>query len=374
VERVVIVGAGLTGAVIARELADAGLACLVIDERAHVAGNCHTERDSSSGILVHVYGPHIFHTAKPRVWELVNRFAEMTPFILRVKATVRGRVYGLPVNLHTINQFFNQAMSPGDARAFLATRTMSGDGEARTLEELALRQLGPELYEGFFRGYTRKQWGIDPALLPASVLKRLPLRFDYNDAYFDDPWQAMPRGGYTDMVAGMLDHDRIELRLGCRFEELSERAAHVFYSGGMDRYFGYDLGRLSYRTLDFRASRHRGDFQGNAIMNHPDEDVPFTRVTEHRHLSPWETPTRGETVVFHEYSRDCGAADIPFYPVNLAAGSKLLAAYQERSAAEAGVTFVGRLGTYQYLNMDAAIDLALDAAHHYLDRRKDAPQ
>lgn len=364
--RIVIVGAGITGAVIARVLAEAGLGCLVIDERAHVAGNCHTERDARSGVMLHAYGPHIFHTSKAPVWDFVRRFAEMEPFTLRVKATVRGRVYGLPVNLHTINQFFNAAMTPDEARAFLSAQCVAGEGEPSTFEELALRQLGRELYEGFFKGYTAKQWGVDPALLPASVLKRLPLRFDYNDAYFDDPWQAMPRDGYSGMVARMLEHERIELRLGCRFEDLAEAAEHVFYSGGMDRYFHHDLGRLAYRTLDFRASHHRGDFQGTAIMNHPDADVPYTRVTEHRHLSPWETPASGETVVYHEYSRDCGADDIPFYPVNLAAGSKLLATYRERAEAEAGVTFVGRLGTYQYLNMDAAIDLAMIAARDYI--------
>jgi UDP-galactopyranose mutase len=365
--RVAIVGAGFSGAVIARVLADAGLASLVMDERDHVAGNCHTARDSRTGIMVHRYGPHIFHTDKPHVWAYVTRFADMAAFILRVKSTVRGQVYALPINLHTINQFFGRAMNPAQARAFVAAQARADIANPASFEEHALRHLGAPLYEAFLRGYTRKQWGIEPSMLPAAVLKRLPLRFDYNDNYFDHPWQGIPRDGYSALVERILDHPLIELRLKCRFEEVRDESfTHTFYSGGIDRFYGYDLGRLPYRTLDFEQSYHPGDYQGTAVMNHPDEDIAFTRVTEHRHFAPWETPPSTETVVFHEFSRACAPNDTPFYPVNLLGDARLLGSYRQRAAQERAVTFVGRLGQYQYLDMDMTIDQALMTARAYL--------
>lgn len=367
-QRIAIVGAGFTGAVIARELAEAGLASVVIDERSHVAGHCHTERDHRTGIMIHRFGPHIFHTDKRHVWDYVNRFGEMVPFILRVKATFHGQVYSLPVNLHTINQFFGKAMNPAEARAFIEGLAVAGEGEPQTFEEQALRFIGAPLYEAFFKGYTRKQWGVEPRELPAAILKRLPLRFDYNDNYFDHPWQGIPREGYSKLVERILDHPKIELRLNCRFEDLLETWRHVFYSGGMDRYYGYALGRLGYRTLDFEQSYHRGDYQGVALMNYSDEGVPYTRVTEHKHFAPWEAAEFEETVVYHEFSRACGEGDTPFYPIRLVDEMAVLEAYEARARNEAGVSFVGRLGTYQYLDMDKSIDLALKAAQAYLSR------
>lgn len=364
--RIGIVGAGFSGSVIARELAEAGHASVVIDERLHVAGNCHTERDARTGIMVHHYGPHIFHTDKRHVWDYVNRFGELVPFILRVKTTFEGRVFSLPINLHTINQFFGTAMTPAQAREFIEGQVQRGPAPPANFEEQALHFIGAPLYEAFFEGYTRKQWGIEPRDLPAAILKRLPVRFDYNDNYFDHPWQGIPRDGYTRLVERMLDHPKIEVRLGCRFEELTEPWRHVFYSGGIDRYYRERLGRLEYRTLDFEASHHPGDYQGTAVMNYPSPDVPYTRVTEHKHFAPWEAPEFTETVVFHERSRACGTGDIPFYPIRLAREKALLHEYLARAEAEAGVTFVGRLGTYQYLDMDKTIDLALDAARAYL--------
>ena len=367
--RIGIVGAGFTGAVIARELAEAGIASVVMDERDHVAGNCHTERDPRTGIMVHRYGPHIFHTDKQHVWDFINRFGEMVPFILRVKTTYRGRVYSLPVNLHTINQFFEKAMSPAEAKAFIECQARNDIENPRSFEEQALRFIGAPLYEAFFRGYTRKQWGIEPSLLPASILKRLPLRFDYNDNYFNHPYQAIPRDGYSAIVSRIIDHPKIEVRLGCRFEDVTEQFSHLFYSGGMDRYYGYSLGRLGYRTLDFRQSCHEDDYQGTAIMNYPEEDVPFTRVTEHKHFAPWEAPGFGETIVFHEYSRDCGPDDIPYYPIRLVKETSMLEGYEAHARDDPDVTFVGRLGTYQYFDMDVTIDRALAAARDYLATR-----
>jgi UDP-galactopyranose mutase len=360
--RVGIVGAGFSGAVIARELAEAGVPSLVMEERPHVAGNCHTERDAATGVLVHRYGPHIFHTDNARVWAYVNRFAEFVPYIHRVKANVGGRVFGLPVNLHTINQFFDAAMSPAEARAFIEGRARTDIAAPRSFEEQALRFVGPELYEAFFRGYTEKQWGTAPANLPADILKRLPLRFNYDDNYFNHAFQGMPRHGYTPLVAAILDHPLIELRTGCRHEEVGEAFLHLFYSGPIDRFYGHDAGHLAYRTLDFEAERHTGDWQGAAVINYPDADVPFTRITEHKHFSPWEAGDLPETLIYREYSRACTPADIPYYPIRLLDEMKMLARYEARAAQEPGVTFVGRLGTYQYLDMDVTIARALDVA------------
>lgn len=367
--RVCIVGAGFTGAVIGRELAEAGIASLIIDERSHIAGNCHTERDAESGVMIHRFGPHIFHTDSERVWDYVRRFGEFKPYVNRVKTTVRGKVYSLPINLHTINQFFGTAMSPDEARAFIAAKARTDIEDPQTFEEQGMKFVGEELYEAFFAGYTRKQWGIEPSALPASILKRLPLRFNYDDNYFNHRFQGMPQDGYTRIVEGILDHPLIELHTNCRFEDLTEDFEHIFYSGPIDRYFNFDLGHLAYRTLDFEMIRTDGDYQGTAVMNYPDSDIPYTRIAEHKHFAPWEASQMEKTVAFREYSRACGPDDIPYYPVNLVSGVDLLKAYQERAAQLKNVTFAGRLGTFQYLDMDVTIDRALDAAAAYLQRR-----
>lgn len=362
-------GAGFTGAVIGRELAQAGIPSLIVDERPHIAGNCHTERDAESGVMIHRYGPHIFHTDSERVWNYIRRFGEFKPYVNRVKTTVQGKVYSLPINLHTINQFFGAAMSPVEARAFIESKSRIDIEDPRTFEEQALKFVGNELYEAFFAGYTRKQWGLDPSELPASILKRLPLRFNYDDNYFNHRFQGMPRDGYTKIVQSVLDHPLIELRTGCRFEELAENFEHIFYSGPIDRYFNFDLGRLGYRTLDFEMIRAEGDYQGTAVMNYPDSDVPYTRIAEHKHFAPWEADQIEKTVAFREYSRSCGPEDIPYYPINLVDGTSLLKSYQERAAQLKNVTFAGRLGTFQYLDMDVTIDRALDVAAIYLQQR-----
>lgn len=370
--RICIAGAGFTGAVIARRLSEAGYRCLVIDERPHVAGNCHTERDPRTGVMVHRYGPHIFHTSDAEVWAYVNRFAEMVPYVNRVKATVRGRVYALPINLHTINQFFGTAMGPEEARRFLSARARTDIDEPRSFEEQALRMVGEEIYRAFFEGYTRKQWGCDPAALPASILKRLPLRFNYDDSYFDHRWQAIPREGYTALISSILDAPGIELRLGCRFEDLDEPFLHSFYSGPIDRYFGWKAGRLGYRSLRFEAEYGEGDMQGCAVMNHPDPDTPFTRIAEHKHFAPWEAGEIEGSVRFREYPTACGAEDIPYYPIRLVEEKAMLRRYEEMAVEEPCVTFVGRLGTYSYIDMDVTIRRAIDAAETFIARRRAA--
>ena len=366
---IVIVGAGFSGAVVARELAEAGIASTVLDQRTHVAGNAHTERDPN-GVMVHVYGPHIFHTGEARVWEYVNRWGEMVPYNHRVKATVGGSVYSLPVNLLTINQFFGATMSPAEAESFIRGKADDSIGTPVTFEDQALKFVGRELYEAFFRGYTQKQWGLAPTELPASILARLPVRFSYEDSYFNHPWQAIPRDGYTPIVERILDHPLIEVRLGVTVSPADLAGAeHVFWSGPIDEWFGHEHGRLGYRTLDFEAEHATGDFQGCPVMNYCDPDVPYTRITEHKHFAPWES--HDGTVVYREYSRLAGEGDIPYYPIRLVREKEQLLKYVGAARAASGVTFLGRLGTYRYLDMDVTIKEALEVADAYLAARRE---
>ena len=364
-DRVCIVGAGFSGAVIANELACAGYECDVFEARAHVAGNCHTELDTATGVMVHAFGPHIFHTNNERVWKLVRRFGEFAPFTNRVKAIAGGRVFSLPINLLTLNQFFGKTFSPEQARTFLDSIGDHTIENPRSFEEQALRFVGKELYEAFFKGYTIKQWGVDPAELPASILKRLPIRFNYDDNYYDSKYQGMPVKGYTHIVAVLLDHRNIHVFLGSSMSRQDALAyGHTFCTGPLDDWFGYGEGRLSYRTLDFCPERHRGDYQGNPVINYCDGNVPWTRICEHKHFAPWDA--HDETVIFKEYSRDCGEKDVPFYPVRLVQDKHILDCYLRRAREEAAVTFAGRLATYRYLDMDVAIEEALVAAEKFL--------
>ena len=366
-ERLMMVGAGLSGAVLAREMAQAGHGVTVVDARPHVAGNCHTARDADTGVMVHIYGPHIFHTDDDGVWDYVRRFADFVPYKNQVKTTVAGRVYSLPVNLHTINQFFGTAMRPEEARAFVAART-ADIPDPRTFEEQALAFVGPDLYAAFFKGYTEKQWGTSPANLPASILKRLPLRFTYDDNYFAHRHQGMPRDGYTALVERILDHPGISVALETAFDPAAAGEwDHVFWSGPLDAFFGHRLGRLGYRTLDFETFRADGDWQGCAVMNHPDADVPFTRISEHKHFAPWES--HDKSILYREFPRACGPDDIPYYPIRLTEEKSLLADYVALAETAPNVTFVGRLGTYRYLDMDVTIREALDLAQAFLAAR-----
>ena len=362
---ILIVGAGLSGAVIGRELAQAGQDVTIMDARPHIGGNCHTQRDAETGVMVHVYGPHIFHTDDQGVWDYVNRFATFEPYKNRVKSTVDGQVYALPVNLHTINQFFGMAMRPDEARAFIAERA-EDIPEPQNFEEQALAFVGRDLYEAFFKGYTEKQWGCDPRALPASILKRLPLRFNYDDNYFFHRFQGMPRDGYTALIQRILDHPGITVQLNTAYDPASGGDwDHVFWSGPLDGYFNYDLGRLGYRTLNFERFTATGDYQGCAVMNYGDRDVPHTRITEHKHFSPWEE--HEGSVLYRETSAAAGPEDIPYYPIRLVEEKELLARYVAQAQATPGVTFVGRLGTYRYLDMDVTIREALDTARIWLE-------
>lgn len=361
---IAIVGAGFSGAVLAQELGRAGHRVEVFDARAHVAGNCHTARDAKTQVMLHTYGPHIFHTSNQRVWDYIQQFGTFMPFVNRVKAITGGRVYSLPLNLLTINQFLGQTFSPAQARAFFAAIAEQGTGTPANFEEQALALMGRELYEAFFKNYTLKQWGMAPTELPASILKRLPMRFNYDDNYYNSQYQGIPRDGYTAIVENLLDLPNVSLHLGTRFAR-AQAAGYdqVFCSGPIDAWFGYDEGRLGYRTLDFVREDHADDYQGNAVINYCDMSVPWTRISEHKHFAPWEQ--HADTVIFKEYSRLCEGDDTPYYPIRLVAEKALLAHYVQRARRERNVTFVGRLGTYRYIDMHVTIAEALDVAEHY---------
>ena len=363
--KILIVGAGFSGAVIAHSLAEAGHNVTVIDSRDHVAGNCHTYRDEKTDIMVHKYGPHIFHTDNEIVWEYINRFGEMMPYVNRVKAITGDRVYSLPINLHTINQFFSKTLSPDDAKAFIEAQADKSIGDPKTFEEQALHFVGKPLYEAFFKYYTIKQWGTEPSNLPASTLKRLPVRFNYDDNYFNHKYQGMPKNGYTSIIENILNHSNIQLKLETEyFEEIKREFDHVVWSGPLDAYFDHQLGRLAYRTLDFEPFYGEGDVQGNAVVNYCDEQVPYTRITEHKHFASWEE--HSESICYKEYSRACGKEDIPYYPIRLMNDKQLLQRYLNMAEQSEGVTFVGRLGTYRYLDMDVTIKEALETAQALL--------
>lgn len=365
-KKIAVVGAGFSGAVIAHELGKTDRYQIdVFDSRPHVAGNCHSQRDPETGVMLHTYGPHIFHTSNEKVWNYVRHFDEFMPFTNRVKAITNGRVFSMPINLLTINQFFGKTFNPSDAAAFMSSIGDQSIADPKTFEEQALRFVGKELYEAFFKGYTIKQWGMHPSELPASILKRLPVRFNYDDNYYASTFQGMPRHGYTSIVEKMLDQPNVKLHLNTKFERsMAGEYAHVFYSGPIDAWFNHSSGRLGYRTLDFKAEWHHGDYQGNAVINYCDEDVPWTRISEHKHFSPWES--HDNTVIFKEYSRFCEESDTPYYPIRLAKEKTQLKQYIEQANGEKGVSFVGRLGTYRYLDMHVTIAEAMDVAERFL--------
>ena len=366
---ILIVGSGFSGAVLARELAEtAKMPCVVIDKRSHPAGNCYTDRDTESSVMVHRYGPHIFHTNNERVWRYVQRFSEFGPFVNRVKASIDKGIFSLPINLHTINQFFGERLDPAGAQEFLRCKADNSIVEPRNFEEQALKFVGRDLYEALFRGYTEKQWGCDPKDLPASILKRLPVRFSYNDSYYDSRFQGIPIDGYTEIIRRILDHPLITVRLGEKFDHVARASFdHTFYTGPIDEFFEFTAGRLGYRTVYWQENIADGDFQGNAVINYPGKSVPFTRIIEHKHFAPWEKHER--TVVFTEFSKETGPEDIPYYPKRLAADKQLVSTYREMADGLEGISFLGRLATYRYMDMHQVIEEALEFSGAWLSAR-----
>ena len=369
----VVVGSGLFGLTIAERCAtELGLDVVVLDRRSHLGGNAFSETEPATGIEVHRYGAHLFHTSNERVWDYVNRFTDFTGYQHRVYTTHRGEVFPLPINLGTINQFFRAANSPAQARALIARLVeqeppVDQSLASLSLQDKAIAQLGRQLYEAFIRGYTAKQWQTDPALLPASVISRLPVRYTYDNRYFADTFEGLPTDGYASWLNRMADHPRIDLRLDTDFFDDGPvgRAAvlgrvPVVYTGPIDRYFDYSKGELAWRTLDFEQEvLDIGDYQGCPVMNYADADVPYTRIHEFRHFHPERSYPPDATVIMREYSRFASQDDEPYYPVNTAVDRAKLLGYRELAAAEPAVLFGGRLGTYRYLDMHMAIGSAL---------------
>lgn len=365
-----VVGSGFFGLTIAERAAnELGKKVVVIDRRSHIGGNAYSEAEPETGIEVHRYGAHLFHTSNETVWEYVNRFTTFTNYVHKVYSNFQGEVYPLPINLGTINQFFRSAYGPGEAREVIAEQAGEFDTKsAKNLEEKGISLIGRPLYEAFIRDYTAKQWQTPTTELPAEVISRLPVRYTYDNRYFNDTHEGLPTDGYTAWLERMADHPNIEVRLDTDFfdesQPLNKRdmvgKVPIVYTGPVDRYFDYAEGELGWRTLDFEQEvLEVGDFQGTSVMNYAGSDVPYTRIHEFRHFHPERDYPTGKTVIMREYSRFANRDDEPYYPVNTPADRERLLKYRELAEQQNGVVFGGRLGTYQYLDMHMAIGSAL---------------
>jgi UDP-galactopyranose mutase len=363
----VVVGSGFYGLTIAQQAAEQlGLKVKVIERRHHIGGNAYSEFDSETGIEVHKYGSHLFHTSNERVWEYVNRFTGFNDYKHLVWAKHNGELYPMPINLDTINKFFNKTFDSDQARDFIQGQADENQASsAGNLEERAIALVGQPLYEAFIKGYTEKQWQTDPKLLPADVINRLPMRFTTEHRYFNDKYEGLPLAGYTAWLENMANHPNIEVALNqdffdCRSELVGQ--VPVVYTGPIDRYFDYEFGVLGWRTLDFESEVvETGDFQNTSVVNYSDLDVPFTRIHEYRHLHPERSYQNESTFISREYSRFASREDEPYYPVNTEADRKKLMQYRILMDNQKHVWFGGRLGSYQYLDMHMAIASALTA-------------
>jgi len=361
----VIVGSGFFGLTIAeRCAADLGLQVLVLERRPHIGGNAYSEADPETGIEVHRYGAHLFHTSNKRVWDYVNRFTDFTGYQHHVYTSHRGQVFPMPINLGTINQFFDAAYSPDEARALIREQAAElGGKEPENFVEKGVSLIGRPLYEAFIAHYTAKQWQTDPERLSPDIISRLPVRYTYDNRYFNDTYEGLPVDGYTAWLQRMAEDERIEVRLDTDFIDVRDDyvgKVPVVYTGPVDEYFGSSEGELSWRTLDFeREVVATGDFQGTSVMNYPDPEVPFTRIHEFRHFHPERDYPGDRTVIMREYSRFAEKGDEPYYPVNTAEDREKLLRYRELARKEPMVLFGGRLGTYRYLDMHMAIGSAL---------------
>lgn len=355
----VIVGAGFFGSVCARELKDKGKKVLVVEKRAHVGGNCYTE--DVEGIRVHRYGAHVFHTSDRKVWEYVNRFAEFNNYINSPLADYRGEIYNLPFNMNTFHALWG-VRTPAEAEAKLARQRPALSGEPKNLEEQALRLAGRDIYEKFIKGYTEKQWGRDAKELPAFIIRRIPLRFTYDNNYFSDRYQGIPIGGYTPLFGKLLDGIEVE----CGVDFLKDRGRYlsvadkILFTGPIDEYFDKELGALEYRSLRFETERLEVEnFQGNAVINYTAREIPYTRVIEHKHFEKGAKDAQPFTIVTREYPAEYRPGNEPCYPVNDEKNNRLYERYLALAAGEKKVIFGGRLGKYKYLDMDKTIAEAM---------------
>lgn len=359
-----IVGAGLFGAVFAHEATKAGKKCLVIDKRNHIAGNIYCEKIED--INVHKYGAHIFHTSNKKIWNYVNEFAEFNNYINSPVARYKDELYNLPFNMNTFSKLWNIA-TPAEAKAIIEKqRAELNISEPKNLEEQALSLVGTDVYEKLIKGYTEKQWGRDCKDLPAFIIKRLPLRFIYDNNYFNDRYQGIPIGGYTEIVEKMLEGSQVELGVDYfEFKKLHpDISEKTIYTGMIDEYFDFKLGHLEYRTVRFETEVLDTDnYQGNAVVNYTEREVPYTRIIEHKHFEFGNQP---KTVISKEYSSEWKPGIEPYYPINDETNGKLFEQYKELADKEENVIFGGRLGNYKYYDMDKVIEAALDCAEKEL--------
>ncbi|WP_375477326.1 UDP-galactopyranose mutase [uncultured Jatrophihabitans sp.] len=368
----VVVGSGLFGLTVAERCAsELGMRVQILERREHIGGNAYSEFEPSTGIEIHQYGAHLFHTSNDRVWNYVNRFTAFTGYQHRVFSIYQNRVFPLPINLGTICEYFGKAFTPAQARALVAEQAAEvAGGPITNLEDKAISLIGRPLYEAFVKGYTAKQWQTDPRELPPDIISRLPVRYNFDNRYFSDTYEGLPVDGYTAWLEKMADHPRIEVRLGVDFRDVRDDAVSnvpVVYTGPLDEYFGYEHGALGWRTLDFELETLPiGDFQGTPVMNYADLDVPFTRIHEFRHFHPERAYPDDRTVIMREHSRFAEGSDEPYYPINGTGDRARLAEYRERARLEPNVFFGGRLGTYQYLDMHMAIASALGLVDNQL--------
>ena len=361
-----IVGSGLFGAVFAQEVAKAGNKVTVIEKRNHIAGNIYTKE--VNGIQVHQYGAHIFHTSDKKVWNYVHQFAEFNRYTNSPVANYKGQMYNLPFNMNTFNEMWG-VRTPQEAIAKINEQRQEMVGkEPKNLEEQAISLIGKDIYEKLIKGYTEKQWGRPCTELPAFIIKRLPVRLIYDNNYFNDDYQGIPIGGYTKMVEKMLDHPNITVKLNTDFfdnkDEYLKNYDKVVYTGMIDKFFGYKLGELEYRSLRFETEeKNVGNYQGNAVINYTEAEIPYTRIIEHKHFE-FGKGDPDKTIITLEYPAEWKRGDEPYYPVNNDRNNNLYAKYAELAKEQDKVIFGGRLGQYKYYNMDQVIDAALDAVNN----------
>lgn len=362
-----IVGSGFFGAVCAYELKKAGKRVLVVEKRDHIGGNAYTRDDN--GIQVHQYGAHIFHTNDKKIWDYVNSFVTFNRFTNSPIAMHKGKLFNLPFNMNTFHQLWG-VTRPSEAKAKINEQRQEMDGKLpNNLEEQAISLVGRDMYEVLIKGYTEKQWGCCATELPAFIIKRLPVRFTYDNNYFSDDYQGIPKGGYSKLFENLLDG--VEVRVGVDYlvnkDDLDSLADKVIFTGPIDSYFNYELGTLNYRSLDFVHEVHDTEnYQGNAVVNYTEREIPFTRIIEHKHFDPVDTP---HTVISKEYPKDWGVDDEPYYPINDDKNMKLYYQYRKLAKAESGVIFGGRLAEYKYYDMHQVIRSALNTVDKLLENK-----
>jgi UDP-galactopyranose mutase len=362
---IIIVGSGFFGSTIAERIAnECGKRVLILEKRTHIGGNCFSTHDQETGIEYHKYGPHIFHTSNESTWKYITQFTEFNTYRHRVYTQYKNKTYSMPINLGTINAFYEENFSPKDAEAFLRKEIDSYAIESpKNFEEKGITLIGKPLYEAFIRGYTLKQWQTDPTNLPASIINRLPVRLNFNNDYFDDKYQGIPVNGYTAIFEKMLSHELISICLDVDFFDYKDHIPNstpIVYTGPLDRYFDYKHGTLGWRTVDFeRRVEHLNDYFGNAVMNFADESNPYTRAHEFKHYHPERDYTQDKTLLFYETSRFASENDDPYYPINSADDAEKLKHYQNDAKAVKNTYFGGRLGNYKYWDMHHTIASAL---------------